>query len=260
MGGYHFGKERCVSVKKRLMKTHWKKWALILLGLLVLIGACSIIGFRAGQRYHHSRYHHARMVPGRDRSTQEPTRPAPPPLKQIQQRIDDIFNNAFHGGAPLDLPDDAMDPLRQMQKIQREIDMMLSSALDDMGHFGFPENFDEGWNSLAVSPTMDMREESSNLVLMVTLPGMTTNDVHLTLHGSLLRIVAEKRNSLSAADIRNTSSHGRRGMSRIERMIRLPAAPERIDDVQARLENGLLRITVPLPSRREPLGQQVPLR
>ena len=91
-------------------------------------------------------------------------------------------------------------------------------------------------------PATDIVENEAGVQIQVELPGLTTEDVQLTMENGTLTIRGEKK---SAA----TGSEG--GVHRVERSYglfeRSFALPETVDAdrVSATLENGVLTVTLP---------------
>jgi len=86
---------------------------------------------------------------------------------------------------------------------------------------------------------MAMWEDDDHVYIEVELPGMTENDLDVTIQNGMLFIRAERMPD----EGRSYLYQGRR-YGRFERTITLPAAVA-TDDVQAELKDGVLTITMP---------------
>ena len=103
-------------------------------------------------------------------------------------------------------------------------------------------------------PATDIYENDAGVQIQVELPGLTPEDVQLTLENGTLTIRGEKK---SAA----TEASG--GVHRVERSYgvfeRSFALPETVDaeKVTAALENGVLSVTLPRSEQAKPRSIQV---
>jgi HSP20 family protein len=89
-------------------------------------------------------------------------------------------------------------------------------------------------------------EDEDSLHVEAELPGVTDQDVDITVHNGLLFIRGERK----PAEGRNYLYNGR-SYGRFERVITLPEAV-RTDDVQARLTDGVLCLTLPKSPEAKP--------
>jgi HSP20 family protein len=189
-------------------------------------------------------------------------------MLQMQQHIDQLFAEAScqlaadpaaarrsisPGGASA-----LRDPFRQMQRIQQEIDRMFNQTFRDVGHFGSAAAFDNGWNAMAVMPAMDLREITNTYVITAQLPDLEKSDIHISLTGPVLNILADHTARGTSEGGAGTTMTQQR--QRFERHVRLPAVPAHPGDIVATFENGILRIAVPKASAVPPLEKEVPLR
>jgi HSP20 family protein len=98
---------------------------------------------------------------------------------------------------------------------------------------------------------MDVKETDKEIVIEAELPGMEEKDVSLTLQEGVLTVQGEKKIEYDE-DKENDHMMERRYGS-FQRSLRLPDTVDE-DKVEARFENGVLRIT--LPKRPEAGGAQ----
>lgn len=91
---------------------------------------------------------------------------------------------------------------------------------------------DRDWESLVLSPAMDMRDKGDNYVVSFCVPGANARDIDVVLKGRLLSI-----DVLMSQDKANRKMYQRRVM--------LPGAVGPSDEALAILTNGMLRIFVP---------------
>lgn len=107
----------------------------------------------------------------------------------------------------------------------------------------------DSWNILtpllSMPPLIDMMEMPEGVRLYCNLPGITADEVSLTVEGEFLYVRAEARfppirGKIHALEFSDTLYEGR---------ILLPAGD--IGRMEASLSNGVLRIFIPFPSRKE---------
>ncbi|PWE18508.1 hypothetical protein DDZ18_02570 [Marinicauda salina] len=98
---------------------------------------------------------------------------------------------------------------------------------------------DGGW-----APSVDLVEKDGELVLTAELPGMTEDDVEVSVDDSSLIISGEKQ---SSREEKGEKRHlVERAWGRFERVVPLGFEPED-DRVDASFKDGVLTVTVPKP-------------
>ena len=98
--------------------------------------------------------------------------------------------------------------------------------------------------SLAWSPVTDVREDEEGLYLTVELPGMSSDDVTVSVENGVLSISGEKKQVTEADDHESNYHLVERRYGSFERTFRLPRSVDS-DKVEAKFENGLLNVTIP---------------
>lgn len=132
---------------------------------------------------------------------------------------------------------------RDVAGLQDEVERMFRHAFGDESR--------QPSTAGAWSPALDVEEESDRFLLHVELPGMTPEDVDITLEENVLTISGERRfypdRARPAGDQDRESDGFRRVERRFGRFHRAVRLPDRVDPdkVEARYDNGLLEITVP---------------
>ena len=96
-------------------------------------------------------------------------------------------------------------------------------------------NFDEDWSSLMISPTMDMKDETDEYVVVFSLPGQDESDIRVTLDGRLLTVSCR-----SDARSPHTASY-----ESFVRSVWLPGPVGDEQSARAMITNGVLRILIP---------------
>lgn len=98
-------------------------------------------------------------------------------------------------------------------------------------------------------PPVDIQETGDGYRLLAELPGLTKEDIQITLENNVLRLTGERK---FERDVKKESFH------RIERTYgtfsRAFALPQQVnpEGVQATFENGVLTITVPKAEQAKP--------
>lgn len=93
-----------------------------------------------------------------------------------------------------------------------------------------------------VMPSLDVHETDQNYVVSAELPGIDPKDVELDLRDNALTLRGEKRSERKEED--GGRRYSERSFGRFERTIPLAAEVD-ADNVEARFENGVLKVTLP---------------
>ena len=105
-------------------------------------------------------------------------------------------------------------------------------------------------------PRVDISEDASNIYVHAELPGLSKDDVKLTVREGTLILRGEKKHEEKKED---------RNYYRIERrygeFVRQFTLPENVkeDDVRANFTNGILEITIPKSEPQKPKEHDVPI-
>jgi HSP20 family protein len=97
-------------------------------------------------------------------------------------------------------------------------------------------------------PHMDVSETDRELKICAELPGVTENELDIQLQGDVLMIRGEKK--FERTDENENYHLVERCYGSFQRALRLPATVDP-DQVQARLEHGVLTVTVPKSEQQE---------
>ncbi len=147
-----------------------------------------------------------------------------------------------------------IDDLRRLQK-------SMSKLMEDLGLSDWESRYFEGMQKLQkqmsdmmeefettgpegeiMMPMADVRETDEAVIVIMDLPGVNKEDIDISVTDNELRVVAERREE---KEVSEKDYHKReRTFNRFERMVALPIAVK-ADEAKAKLENGVLEITLP---------------
>lgn len=118
-----------------------------------------------------------------------------------------------------------------LPELRNEMDRLLSDFFGGRGNGSTLGNF---------APPTDLYETEDGYVLAAELPGFEREDIQVALEDGTLSITGRREES-----DRDVSFHRReRATGRFERRFRLPRSVKP-EDIEARMENGILRVEVP---------------
>lgn len=144
---------------------------------------------------------------------------------------------------PFRRQDGWMDPFRELEKIQDEVNQLFDFSRSRSSDAG--EKLTEPlWN-----PAVDLYEWKDNLVVKVDLPGMSKEDISVTFQGDTLVIRGEKKRERETREggfIRTERAYGS-----FYRAIALPGEVD-ADKVKAVYKNGVLELTLPKTEESKP--------
>jgi HSP20 family protein len=148
----------------------------------------------------------------------------------------------------------AIEPFASMQM---EMNRWFDDAFRQVAGFGFLPTLRAarpfaaaGAAPLFGLPATDIKETDKAYELSIELPGLSREDVDLSVHGDMLSISGHKTESRDDASAAYRISERRYG--RFERSFPIPADVER-GQINAAFENGVLKITLP---RNPAIGPQ----
>jgi HSP20 family protein len=131
-------------------------------------------------------------------------------------------------------------PFDQWTNLREEINRLFDTPFGDLGR----ESEFFSW-----APAVDLFEDKDNLVVKAELPGMTKDQIDISLHqGSLL--ISGERKSESQGDESETS-RSERFFGRFQRALELPK-PVDANRVTASYKDGILTVTLPKTEESKP--------
>ena len=128
---------------------------------------------------------------------------------------------------------------------------------DVFGRFDRLFDSNGGRFSLSWSPVTDVREDENGLQVVVELPGMSSEDVSVTVENGVLSISGEKRQENEEGDAESNYHLVERRYGKFERTFRLPRSVDS-GKVKAKFDNGLL--TVDLPKSEKAKKRQIQIK
>ncbi len=130
--------------------------------------------------------------------------------------------------------------------IRSRLDRMFNQMLQDSWGAQLPS---EEMTSRAWSPTVDVKETGDTLEFMVELPGLSKDDIEITLENNVLTLSGERKFEKEAKG--ETYHRMERSYGAFSRSFTLPAS-FRTDKVDANFAEGVLHIRLPKMEASKP--------
>ncbi|HEX9800353.1 MAG TPA: Hsp20/alpha crystallin family protein [Thermoanaerobaculia bacterium] len=129
---------------------------------------------------------------------------------------------------------------------RNRLDRMFNQMLQDVWGAQLPT---EDVASRAWLPPVDIREKEDALMFAVELPGMTKEDIDITLENNVLTIAGERK---FEKETKGEEFHRlERSYGHFTRSFTLPSSV-RTDKVDANFDNGVLHISLPKQENAKP--------
>ena len=115
----------------------------------------------------------------------------------------------------------------------------------------FDSDFDRLIGSLQTgfSPALDVHENKENVIVRAELPGLSKEDVQVTVLDGCLTITGERKHETAAED--STAHLSERRFGRFERTLTLPVAID-VAKIKAEYKDGILTVTLPKAEEAKP--------
>ena len=139
------------------------------------------------------------------------------------------------------------NPVEQWSSIRNEISRLFDIPFSDFSPSS--QFFDEGW-----VPALDLYEDREDLVVKAELPGLSKDEIDISLHEGTLAISGERK--AETKDETNGSYRSERFFGRFQRTLTLPKAVD-AGKVQATYKDGVLTVTLPKTEEAKPRQIQV---
>lgn len=133
-------------------------------------------------------------------------------------------------------------PIAEIARWERDMERMLGNLFTGRGVSLFDDRSGTGDVLALREPSLDLYEEKDQIVVKAELPGMTKDDIQVSIADNILTIRGEKRKE--EEDSGKDYYHAERVYGAFVRNLTLPAEinPEK---VQALFKNGVLEIRMP---------------
>lgn len=123
----------------------------------------------------------------------------------------------------------------------------VNSMIDDF----FGDFWSPAWEGAIESFKMDVQEKDDLYLIEADLPGVNKDEISLELEEDILRIQVKREESTE--EKQDNYLHKERKVSSMSRSLRLHNVKS--EDIEAKLENGVLTITMPKVSKDEKVKQ-----
>lgn len=131
------------------------------------------------------------------------------------------------------------EPFRELVSMRDDMDRLFETFFG-----GGQGDLDNYWK-----PAIDIEESNGNLMVRAELPGMTKDDIKVSVQDDMLTISGERTRENEKKD--KTVHRIERCYGQFRRMIRLPATVD-ADKVKATYKDGVLHVTLPKPEALKP--------
>lgn len=157
--------------------------------------------------------------------------------------------------------DDAQSPVLQpLINLRRQIDDMVNETIGRFPHFQLPKI---EWPLFAKAGAdadiakFDFSENDKAVTVTAEVPGMTEDDVEVTLHEGVLTIRGEKKSEREEKGENFYLSERRFGS--FSRAFRLPEGVKE-DEIAASFKKGVLTVTLPKAARAQKAARRVSVK
>ena len=132
------------------------------------------------------------------------------------------------------------DPSRTLAGLRDDVNALFERFFEGRG---LPSFLERAW-----SPAVDVAETDENFVVSAELPGMSAEDIEVSVAGDSLTIKGEKKREtvVEGKDLQRVE----RSYGAFSRTIRLQATVDP-DEARAGFKNGILSITLPKAEREQ---------
>lgn len=126
------------------------------------------------------------------------------------------------------------DPWRDFRRLQRDMNRLFGNS--------------NGWTAREY-PAVNLWQSEEAIALTAEIPGVEANDLDISVHGNVLTL----RGSRNAESLKEGETYHRqeRGNGSFVRSVQLPFEVD-ADKVQAKLDRGILQLTLPRVEAEKP--------
>lgn len=149
------------------------------------------------------------------------------------------------------------NPTLDLAKFPSEIFSLqkdINKAFENLFHGGFsaPEFAAAAW-----SPAVDIAEQDNEFIVKMELPGLTKDDVKITMDANILTVRGEKKAEKETKD--KNYHRVERSFGSFERSFALPTTVK-VDKIEAVCKDGVLTITAPKTEGAKPKQIEVKVK
>jgi HSP20 family protein len=131
------------------------------------------------------------------------------------------------------------NPYRHLASLPLDLDTCF-----DPSRFGLGSNAEADW-----SPSVDVSESEDGYEVKADVPGLQKQDIHISFESGLLTLKGEKKQE---KEVKERNFHKvERSCGRFERSFRLPDGIK-ADAIKAKVDNGVLTISIPKAEEAKP--------
>ena len=145
-------------------------------------------------------------------------------------------------------PGGGMFPGDPFLSLHREMNRLFDDVFRGVGQPAASGSQGQGDVGAFVNASMNVSETDKEIRITAELPGVTEQDIEVSLHDDVLTIRGEKK--FERKDDKENFHFVERSYGTFQRSLRLPYAVES-EQVRASFENGVLTVTVPKTERQE---------
>lgn len=132
------------------------------------------------------------------------------------------------------------EPFEQLTNLRDQINRLFESS---SGETGFESDF-FGW-----APAVDLFEDRDHFVVKAELPGMTKEEIEISLHEGSLIISGERKSETESKE--GEASRSERFFGRFQRALELPKSVDP-NKTTATYKDGILTVTLPKTEESKP--------
>lgn len=148
------------------------------------------------------------------------------------------------------------NPVRDLVNIEREFNKMFNLFENRLGFNRGKEN-DEAYENAVWSPLTDIAEDKDKYLLQLDLPGVTKDDLKLTIKDGQLCISGERK---SEKETKEKQFHRvERTFGKYYRAFTLPEGIKQ-DNIEAEFKDGQLNISIPKAEEVKPKELEIKVK
>lgn len=140
-----------------------------------------------------------------------------------------------------------LSPFEDLFSLRREMDELMENFFGRRGR---------ATDGFVWAPVCNVWEEDNALHVEAELPGLTKDEIHVSVENGVLTISGEKREERREGEPESAYHLYERRYGRFERALTLPTNVDP-DKIRARYESGVLEVTLPKTEEAKPRQIQI---